>query len=242
MAGGGCERSPQGVPAATAMATPALDEDLAAIFAMIADRACGPARIRLRRLLDEGDVRPETTFLFGLSYHRQRRYGTAEPFLDEASMMSPVYPPTWHFLGWSRWYLGDVDGAVEAWQFHARLDPSEGDTRFALGLAAMERGDVDHATESFHEAIALQKQRTNRADGVAKAQIRLAELAAERGDLQTARELMERALKTTPGYWEGHYRLSIISRQLGDDVAADSAMATFERLRATGNPSTRFPQ
>lgn len=240
----GCDPppTPTPTPRPTATETPPLDKDLAAIFAMIADRQCGPARILLRRLLDDGDVRPATTFLFGLSYHRQRRYGAAEPFFDTATTLSPTYPPIWHFLGWSRWYLGDVEGATEAWKHHAILDPDEGDTAFALGLAAMERGEVDTADRRFNEALVLQQQRSDRGDGVAKAQIRLAEIAAGRGDLQAARGLLEAALQVTPGYWEGHYRLSVICRRLGDIVAADVAMETFQKVRASEHPGTRFPQ
>ena len=83
-----------------------LAESLAPFYRLIVDRDTGAARVRLRKHLNKNPDDGQAEFLFGLSYHREKRYGLARPWFEDAIEHAPDYPPAHYFLGWTRYYLG----------------------------------------------------------------------------------------------------------------------------------------
>ena len=191
---GGCEREADPNPGALSLPVPnqptdvpALDAPLSNFFGLIEDGRHGPARVRLRQWLDEHPEDSRGEFLMGLSYHQEKRYGRAIRWFDMAALHQPVYPPIWHFKGWSNYYMGNAPEALRAFEQHLRLDPNEGDSHFAIGLLAMEEWRLDEAERHFLKAIELQATESNRTKGVSKAKARLSEVVEHRdGDIDQA--------------------------------------------------------
>src|SRR5687768_15774035 len=62
----------------------ALRGDLQKMFAFIKARRTGPARVQLLKHLKMHPDDGQATFLFGLSYHREQKYGKAIPYYEKA--------------------------------------------------------------------------------------------------------------------------------------------------------------
>ena len=229
-----CEGEPSpGPKPVDPVRTPDLGPVLTESFRLIESRRTGPARVRLRRHLESHPGDGKAYFLFGLSYHREKRYGSARPWLERAVELDEGYPPAWHFLGWCLYWLGEPAMGRAALQRHLLLDPDEGDTHFALGLIDLEEDRLDEAEVHFQRAITLQADRPGRRREVAKCHARLGGIHLRRGDLDRARAALERATDLHEQHYEAFYMLSLVLRRLDEDEAAVLAHARFlEAARA----------
>jgi tetratricopeptide (TPR) repeat protein len=207
--------------------TPAIEGVLAEHYALIKAGQTGPARVRLRQLIDGGDSDSRTYFLMGLAHHWDRHYTKAAEWFAKSESAKPVYPPASHFNGWSLYHSGQPEASEQAFLRHEQLAPGEGDTLFGLGVLALERGEASIADQYFVRAISLQEDDPSRRGGVAKALARRSEIAeAESGDLDQAVLLLQKAIVLNDDLYESHFRLARLLRRLGRDdqaVVADSA-------------------
>ena len=190
------EANPTGPPSRPS--TPVIEGALADAFRLIEQEQTGPARIRLRKWMELNGEDSRALFLFGLSYHRERRYAASTQWLEQAVDATPNYPPAAHFLGWSNYYLGNTDAAEQAFRLHLKMTPDEGDTFYGLGLLALDAGDLTAAEDRFEQAIELQRDRPDRIAGVSKSMVRLAEIDVLRGDRAAARTQLEAAVAVDP--------------------------------------------
>jgi tetratricopeptide (TPR) repeat protein len=228
----GCEpHSPEPAP------VPALSGELIEHYNLILAGEYGPARVRLRQLIDAGTGDSRAMFLMGLAHHRERSYPKAAAWFEQAIATHPPYPPAAHFLGWAWYHAGDAGKSKAAFTRHLTLDPTEGDTHFGLGVLALERGDVEQAEAYFQDAIALQRDRPNRQSGVAKAMARQAQLLEQRGDLNAAVSLLAESIAIDPSLYEAQFTQARLLRRLGrlDEAAAaeNAAVAARSRVETT---------
>lgn len=239
-----CERPSADPPPGTAstdssasVATPALDESLSEHFKLIEEERTGPARVRIRQWLNDHPEDARGEFLMGLSYHQEKRYGRALRWFNQAVEHEPVYPPAWHFQGWTNYYLGNAEPARLAFETHLRLDPSEGDSHFALGLLSIEEWDLDRAEIHLNKAIELQSERPDRTKGVSKAKARLSEVVEHRdGDIAQATMLLKESVELHPDHYEAWYRLSRLLEMQGRSDEAGSALEQFHMAKARVRP------
>ncbi|MDG1837652.1 MAG: hypothetical protein P8I91_02475 [Phycisphaerales bacterium] len=196
-------------------------------FALIKQGKTGPARVRLRQLIDGGNTDSRTYFLMGLAHHWDRHYTMAAEWFAKSESAKPNYPPASHFHGWSLYHSGQPEASEQAFLRHEQMAPGEGDTLFGLGVLALERGEARIADRYFIRAIALQQDDPGRRAGVAKALARRSEIAeAESGNLDQAVLLLQEAIAMNDDLYESHFRLARLLRRLGREeqaVAADSA-------------------
>lgn len=221
--------------------TPPLDTTLSAHFALIEEGQSGPARVRIRRYMEAEGWTARPLFLMGLSYHSERRYAKAAEWFEQSIAAADIYPPAHHFLGWARYYLGQPQGAAEAFRGHLLTTPGEGDSHFGLGLVAIEAGDLVEAERRFNAAINLQGG-DDRSSGRAKAMARLADVMAARGRWAEAERLLRRGLELDGDLYEAWYRQATALRRLGRDAEADDAMDQFVATRQRLRPDLGFPE
>lgn len=215
----GCEK-----PASDVKPTPALTKGQSHHFALIQAGETGPARIRIRQQIDAGSRDSRSFFLMGLAHHWDRHYAEAANWFERAEAAEPLYPPAAHFRGWALYHSGRSEESRVAFERHLNLVPTEGDSHFALGVLAIERGDLDNAEARLRTAIELQKDDPTRRHGHAKALARMSEVIEQRSeDLTTATALLATAVAEDPDLYEAHFRLARLLRRMGRPEAAEAA-------------------
>ncbi|MHC5001584.1 MAG: tetratricopeptide repeat protein [Planctomycetota bacterium] len=222
----------------------ALPPELAEIFRLIEQYRTGPARVRLVKY---GKLHPDdgvAAFLFGLTYHREKRYEKALSHYEQAVSLEPDYTPTYHFLGWATYYLGRAEASRAAFERHLASHPDVADSHFGLGLVDLDQDRLDDAEQRFRTAIRLQEEGGSpaRPRDLAKAYAQLGEIFALRGSLEEARTALEHAVDLFPDHYEAHYRLYRVLLQLGEEAAAQQALERHEAAKKRVRPGTRFPE
>ncbi|MFK7960331.1 MAG: tetratricopeptide repeat protein [Phycisphaerales bacterium] len=230
---------------------PSLAPDLTAIFRMIEERRSGPARVRLRRMIDAADAGtlPRTdighaAFLFGMTYHREKLYTEAAPWFARAIGEWPAYAPSYYFAGWGSFYLGQLERSRDLFRRHLAWQPDAADSHFGLGLIDLELGDPEAAVDRFTRSLALQPAapttdaaRRSRA----KAHARMGDALAELDRLDEACGALTDAVTLWPDHHEAWARLARVERRRGDAEAATAAetqqQAALARINASGTPA-----
>jgi tetratricopeptide (TPR) repeat protein len=184
-------------------------------------------------------------FLMGLSYHHDAQYSQAVQWFEMASTypQAEMYAPTWHFLGWSYFYMGQLEASKYAFEQFLTLRPDEADSLFALGLIATEENKLDLAIMHFNDSIAASELEPLLQ---AKAKARLADVLAIMSQWDEAILLYEESVTQNPDLYEAWYRLSRALRRVGRDDEATLANQQFEESKSRVRPDlqaqTRFPE
>ena len=91
--------------------------------------------------MDSHGESSDALFLMGLSYHQDKQYSKAVDWFKKgvSTESGDIYPPIWHFLGWSYFNLGQIQHSKHAFTQHLVVQPDEEDSLFGLGLIAIRR-------------------------------------------------------------------------------------------------------
>lgn len=185
-----------------------------------------------RRWADAQPGSARAAFYVGLSFHKQKRHAEALAFLERAEAAPdsefPEAPHVPHYLGWCRYYLGDLAGAHRAFEAHAAAFPGYDDSQFALGLIAFDRDELDEAEHRFRRALELlQRAAGGAAAGTAreraKCLARLGDVALRRGDLESAERDARAAVELWPDHHEAWAKLARVLDRLGKAAEASAA-------------------
>jgi tetratricopeptide (TPR) repeat protein len=185
-----------------------------------------------RRWADAQPGSARAAFYVGLSFHKQKRHAEALAFLERAEAAPdsefPEAPHVPHYLGWCRYYLGDLAGAHRAFEAHAAAFPGYDDSQFALGLIAFDRDELDEAEHRFRRALELlQRAAGDAAAGTAreraKCLARLGDVALRRGDLESAERDARAAVELWPDHHEAWAKLARVLDRQGRAGAAAAA-------------------
>jgi tetratricopeptide (TPR) repeat protein len=220
----------------------ALRSELGRFFQLVDQRRTGAARVQLRKHLNLHPDDGQAEFLFGLSYHREKRYALARPYFEAALAHAPDYDTTQYFLGWALYYLGEPDAARAAFDAHLALRPDEADTHFALGLIDLDADRLDDAERRFRRSLELLGDDPERPKEISKAHARLADVHMRRGAYEAARADLIIATALFDDHYEAYYKLFRVHMRLGDTEAAEAAQQRFLAARQRVHPRTSFPE
>ncbi len=220
-----------------------LDSALITHFTLIQEGKTGSARVRIRQRIEEKGESAQPLFLMGLSYHKEKKYTKAADWFERAAkfdLPEDQYPPTWHFLGWSYYYLGEIEKSTRAFETFLSIQPNEGDSFFALGLLAMDSGDRIAAKEYYKKSIAFQQDNPK---GQAKAMARLGDVLVV-DNPNAAREMYLQSLSLDPDLYEAWYRLAKTYKQNDAELFQKYLQKSKEaKLRVTQKKhNTSFPE
>lgn len=168
-------------------------------------------------------------FFLGLCLHKAKRYGEALPLLESVSVASspgfPEAPHAVHYLGWCRYYLGDLPGARAAFQAHANTFPNYDDSHFGLGLVAFDEDRTAEAEQSFRRALELLDEQEGAARERAKNLARLGDVLLRQDRLPEAEQSYRRAVELYEDHYEAWAKLARLLDRLGraDEAAAARA-------------------
>ena len=84
-------------------------------------------------------------FMDGNALFRLARYRPAAEAYRRAAALRSDHPDTWLGLGFARYYLGDLNAAVTAWEEAVRLQPHSAFSRLALALGYAKQGEGYYA-------------------------------------------------------------------------------------------------
>ena len=212
---------------------------------LIARRQTDVARFLLQRYLNEHPDDPHATFLLGLTYHREQKYGQGVTYFEKAIELAPTYHLPNYFAGWAFYNLGDLDRARAAFQAYLEYSPDHPDSLFGMGLIELDDDELDAAKSHFQRSIDLLTSRTGKPgdpQDIAKARTRLAEVYERQDQLDKAKAELVQATTIYPDNYEGLYKLYRVLVRLGEKDEAERIrtlyLATKERVR----PGTSFPE
>ena len=224
-----------------------LGKQLEPYYSLISQGQSGAARVRIRQYMDENTTTAQSLFLMGLSFHQEKRYSKAVEWFQRAAAFTASedrYPPTWHFLGWSHFYQGNLNESNDAFEHFLELHPNESDSLFALGLIALEEGELSGAEQFFLKSISA-SQTEQQTEIQAKAKSRLGDVFEERGEFIKAIVKYDEAIALNPDLYESLYRKFTLLERLGRHEEAKNVLAVFVETKNRVRPefrTTSFPE
>jgi len=221
-----------------------LDSALKAHIELIQEGKTGSARVRLRQYMEAEGETSQPLFLMGLSYHHDKKYAKAVHWFTRATESNGQgYPHTGHFLGWSYFYLGNIEQAKANFQKYLAWKKDEPDSLFALGLIALEEGELQQAEVLLRKAIVAG---ASNVEMEAKAKARLADVLVEDGRWEDAVTLYKEAVLQNPDLYEAWHRFGFALARIGKKdeavVAAHQCELARKRVRPELYETTRFPE
>jgi tetratricopeptide (TPR) repeat protein len=130
----------------------------------------------------------------GWFYYRTTDYTRAVAKLECALLQTPA-AETYCRLGQAKAKLGDLEGAIEAWETGLRLDPTRADIYKELGAVTLDQGQKDQAEVFFQEAVRLEPDDAGCWESLAR-------LYSDRGAYADAGLCYEQLLRLSPGRQE----------------------------------------
>lgn len=187
-----------------------------------------------RTVLTEHPRSDRAAGFLGLAIHKQKRYGQAREFLEQAALSKVDFPERGHmphFLGWCCYYSGDAAAARHYFEIHASHWPNFDDTHYGLGVIALDEDRVDEAEESFARAFKLLSAEGRDRRSLGKTLARLGDVAMRRGDDAKAMGFYERAVELWPDHYEAWARLVRLYYRADRAADAERAQASERTAR-----------
>lgn len=208
--------------------------------ALIRKGKTGPARVRLHNYLQQHPNDAQATFLFGLSYHTEKKYGEAVTRFQEALKLDPEFHLTNYFHAWAEYYLGNLPDARMAFAEYLKFQPDHADTLFGLGLIDLDEDNLEEAESFFHRSLDVLAAQGKDADpkDIAKSRTRLGEVYERRGDLEKAKTELTAATDSYPDNYEGLYKLYRVLEQLGQTEQATKVHAAYVAAKERLHPGS----
>jgi tetratricopeptide (TPR) repeat protein len=221
----------------------ALSPELTSYFRLIEQRQTGAARVRLKKFIKVHPADGKAVFLFGLSYHREQKYGSAIPWYENALELSPEYYLTRHFQGWALYYLGELELARDAFNEFLKHQPDEPDSNYALGLISLDEDNLEEAETRLKRAIELgeAKQRQDLKD-LSKAHARLGEVYERQDKLQDAKAELTKSAELYPDHYEAMYKLYRVLVRLRETEESKRVHQLYLETKERIRPGTSFPE
>lgn len=186
---------------------------------------------------------PQAAFYLGLVLHKSKRHAEAQGLLERATALpAEAFPEAVHanhYLGWCRYYLGDLAGAKAAFDAHASAFPRYDDDQFALGIIAYDEDRLDESEARFRRAIELLGA-SGAARERAKNLARLGDVLLRRDRLAEAETCYREAIRLHELHGEAWSKLArVLDRQGRADEASATRARQAElkaRAEAAGTP------
>ena len=131
--------------------------------------------------------------------------------VEQAEVLTEKYPGAtiaWQILGASRFQIGMLDSAVDAYKKCISLMPSNAETYNNMGVALKNQGKVDEAMEAYKKAISLNP---NYADAYNNMGVSL----KDQGNLEEAIKAYKKSISLKPDYVDAYSNLGVAYKKYG---------------------------
>ncbi len=194
------------------------------------------AEIVLRTVLRESPDCARAKFLLGVAVMKQKRYAQARDLLEGSLASRQDFPDAVqvdHFLGWTCYYLGDLDAAKRAFQAHVHAVPTAADSYFGLGVVAIDEDRISDAEQALRRSMELLPPPPHGNRDRAKALARLGDCALRRDHADEALALYEESSQVFADHAEVWGKLAHAYEQAG---RVDDAKAARVRQDSLASP------
>ena len=131
--------------------------------------------------------------------------------VEQAEVLTEKYPGAtiaWQILGASRFQIGMLDSAVDAYKKCISLMPSNAETYNNMGVALKNQGKLDEAMEAYKKAISLNP---NYADAYNNMGVSL----KDQGNLEEAIKAYKKSISLKPDYVDAYSNLGVAYKKYG---------------------------
>ncbi|MEI6090858.1 MAG: tetratricopeptide repeat protein [bacterium] len=91
----------------------------------------------------------------GVAFFYSAYYDVAKIDFEFTVKKNPKFPDAWNFLGLSKSYLGDLEGAMDDFSKAIKLDPKFAEAFLNRGSGYLEQNENDKAFDDFNTAVKL---------------------------------------------------------------------------------------
>ncbi len=238
---GGVELAPEGVklaPEGVKLAPGVLHQNLSVGAKLLASGQFLDAEIVLRAILKELPNCARAEFLLGVALLKQKQYAKARPLLEASLARKQDFAgrkQVDHFLGWTCFYLGDLESAKRYFQSHVGAMPTADDSYYGLAVIAIEEDRLSDAQVALERAMELIGTAPDRNKDRAKVLARLGDLEIRREKTAEALALYEEAATLWPDHYEVWGKLARVFDTLNRPADAVQARAKQQdAMKRTG--------
>ena len=196
------------------------------------------AEIVLRAILKEQPNCARAEFLLGVALLKQKQYAKARPLLEESLARKQDFSgrkQVDHFLGWTCFYLGDLESAKRHFQSHVGAMPTADDSYYGLAVIAIEEDRMSDAQVALERAMELIGTAPDRNKDRAKVLARLGDVELRREKTSEALALYEEAATLWPDHYEIWGKLARMYDTLNRPTDAQQSRAKQqEAMKRTG--------
>ena len=196
------------------------------------------AEIVLRAMLKEQPNCARAEFLLGVTLLKQKQYAKARPLLEESLAHNQDFSgrkQVDHFLGWTCFYLGDLESAKRHFQSHVGAMPTADDSYYGLAVIAIEEDRMSDAQVALERAMELIGTAPDRNKDRAKVLARLGDVELRREKTSEALALYEEAATLWPDHYEIWGKLARMYDTLNRPTDAQQSRAKQqEAMKRTG--------
>ena len=196
------------------------------------------AEIVLRAILKEQPNCARAEFLLGVALLKQKQYAKARPLLEQSLARKQDFSgrkQVDHFLGWTCFYLGDLESAKRHFQSHVGAMPTADDSYYGLAVIAIEEDRMSDAQVALERAMELIGTAPDRNKDRAKVLARLGDVELRREKTSEALALYEEAATLWPDHYEIWGKLARVYDTLNRPTDAEQARAKQqEAMKRTG--------
>lgn len=177
----------------------------------------GKARKIYRKVLEKNSTDGESWYSLGLTWHYEKNYQTAIPFLEKAYKLNPSEPDYGIVLAASYFGLGNQEKWSVLYPAISELYPEQDEIWLDWSVALYKTGDVNAALEVIQEGLKINP-------GNFKLMYRLAALCYLTGQKEVAYYLLENALAINI---EEHVQIFIFAPELKKATSLLKIIAKF---------------
>lgn len=154
---------------------------------------------------------PAADFAEGVRQFQDRDYQEAVGTLESVVEADPENAAAWYYLGMARLRIDDLEGALEALEESAELQPGRPGTQFHIGHIYEQVGAYDEAIRAYQTEL-----RNRRQKNLAEVFNSLGRVYYFAGRHRDAVEATTEALKHNPRYVEALYHRALTHFELND--------------------------
>lgn len=216
------------------------DERLEVGRTLLADGRLVEAGMIFDTVVSEHPEMARANFFKGLVLHQGKSHASAISWYEAAASSDQVFPERStlaYYLGWCRYYSGDIPAARLDVESYLATDPDRSDAHFLAGIIALDEERLDDARASLERAIALADTDEEAQRSMARAWIRLADVYVREQAYDSALASVDRALELRPRISQGWFRKYTILVRLGREEDADFARKRWKDLSSTDGES-----